>query len=300
MSAHRGGVPRKDARETRPNAVRSRIRGRVYRRRELGVFLRDDRACPGRRFRKVHSMTPLPPPIFQVGHLERLPLGTAYPAIVAHVGRLMTKLPGRPELVIDYTGVGRPVFDMFVYSGISPVGVVITSGGAVETHHRMTWSVPKLTLVSRLQALLHEGRLKILRELTEAETLVRELQDFRCEFTAAGHLTFNARTGKHDDLVLALAIAVWRAHGGGFPGWGVVEFTRRMALGAAASEPRYYVGVDLGQSRDPTAIAVVRRVELPGPVLEDDFGLKPKLNNARGSLEWQEEQRRLENKAAPE
>ena len=33
--------------------------------------------------------------------------------------------PGHPELVI---GVGRPVFDMFVYSGISPTGVVITSG----------------------------------------------------------------------------------------------------------------------------------------------------------------------------
>ena len=128
----------------------------------------------------------------------------------------------------------------------------------------MTWSVPKLTLVSRLQALLHEGRLKILRELTEAETLVRELKDFRCEFTAAGHLTFNARTGKHDDLVLGLAIAVWRAHGGGFPGWGVVEFTRRMAMGAAASEPRYFVGVDLGQSRDPTAIAIVRRVRRAG------------------------------------
>ena len=53
----------------------------------------------------------------------------------------------------------------------------------------------------------HEGRLKIPRELAEAETLVRELQDFRVEFTAAGHLTFNARCGKHDDLVLALAIA---------------------------------------------------------------------------------------------
>jgi hypothetical protein len=60
-------------------------------------------------------------------------------------------------------------------------------------------------------AAAHEGRLKILRELAEAETLVRELQDFRIEFTAAGHLTFNARSGKHDDLVLALAIAVWRA-----------------------------------------------------------------------------------------
>jgi hypothetical protein len=112
------------------------------------------------------------------------------------------------------------VFDLFVSRGISPVGIVITSGTA-ETHHRMTWSVPKLTLVSRLQALLHEGRLKILRELAEAESLVCELKDFRGEFTAAGHLTFNARTGKHDDLVLALAIAVWRAHGGGFVSWGV-------------------------------------------------------------------------------
>src|SRR5438132_13484668 len=65
-------------------------------------------------------MTPLPPPIFQVGHLERLPLGTTYPAIVAHVSRLLPKLPGHAELVIDFTGVGRPVFDMFVYSGISP------------------------------------------------------------------------------------------------------------------------------------------------------------------------------------
>ena len=92
---------------------------------------------------------------------------------------------------------------------------------------------------------------------------------------------------------------MWRAHGGGFPGWGVVEFTRRVAMGAAASEPRYYVGVDLGQSRDPTAIAIVRRVDLPRPVPEDDFGLKPKPNYARGSLEW-EEQRRRKAEAAPE
>src|SRR6188472_4247262 len=136
-------------------------------------------------------MTPQPPPIFQVGHLERLPLGTAYPGVVAHVGRLLTKLPGHSELVIDFTGVGRPVFDMFVYSGISPTGVLIT-GGTAETRDGLTCTVPKLTLVSRLQALLHEGRLKIQRELDEAETLVRELQDFRIDFTAAGHLTFNA------------------------------------------------------------------------------------------------------------
>jgi hypothetical protein len=202
--------------------------------------------------------------LFQVGHLERLPLGTTYPAIVAHVSRLLARLPGGTELVIDYTGVGRPVFDLFMHSGISPVGVLITAGTA-EAHDGIICSVPKLVLVSRLQALLHEGRLKILKDLPEAETLVRELQDFRVEYTAAGHLTFNARSGKHDDLVLALAIAAWRAHGGGTSYQGLLEFYRqqvaREMTGSAETPPRYFVGVDLGQSRDPTAIAVVRRVD---------------------------------------
>jgi hypothetical protein len=94
--------------------------------------------------------------IYQVGHLERVPLGTLYPGIVAHVRRLLGKLPNA-ALIIDYTGVGRPVFDLFTSAGISPVSVLIT-GGAVETHDGPIYGVPKLTLVSRLQALLHEGR----------------------------------------------------------------------------------------------------------------------------------------------
>jgi len=162
--------------------------------------------------------------IYQVGHIERLPLGTPYPSIVAHVGRLLGKLPAGTEIAIDLTGVGKPVFDLFRYAGISPIGVTITAGTA-ETRDGAVCSVPKLMLVSRLQALLHEGRLRIQRELSEAETLVRELQDFRCEYTAAGHLTFNARSGKHDDLVLALAIAIWRAHGGGMASFGILSIT---------------------------------------------------------------------------
>jgi hypothetical protein len=148
--------------------------------------------------------------IFQVGHLERLPLGTTYPAIVSYVGTLLRKLPGNPELVIDATGVGRPVFDMFVGAGVAPIGVMIT-GGSVETSAGHIHNVPKLTLISRIQSLLHEGTLKILRTLPEAETLVRELQDYRTEYSPTGHLTFNARVGRHDDLLLALAVAVWRA-----------------------------------------------------------------------------------------
>ena len=177
----------------------------------------------------------LPKAIFQVGHLERVPLGTPYPGIVAHARRLLGKLPAGTELVIDYTGVGRPIFDMFTYAGISPLGVLITAGIA-ETWEGAICSVPKLTLVSRLQALLHEGRLKILKELAEAETLVRELQEFRVEFTAAGHLTFNARSGKHDDLVLSLAIGVWRAHGAGSAGDSYFDWDLRLSAPLRGAE----------------------------------------------------------------
>src|SRR5262249_5031260 len=52
--------------------------------------------------------------IFQVGHLERLPLNTSYPNIVSRVLQQLKRPPlaGKSELVIDYTGVGRPVFDL--------------------------------------------------------------------------------------------------------------------------------------------------------------------------------------------
>ena len=71
------------------------------------------------------------------------------------------------------------------------------------------WSVPKAELVSKLQALLHAGQLRIAAGLPDAAVLARELQDFRVRFTEAGNATFNAREGAHDDLVLALALAVF-------------------------------------------------------------------------------------------
>ena len=43
-----------------------------------------------------------------VRHLERLPLGTPYPDAVKRIGEVVQTLPGA-ELVVDATGVGRPV-----------------------------------------------------------------------------------------------------------------------------------------------------------------------------------------------
>jgi hypothetical protein len=202
------------------------------------------------------------PSLFEVGFLQRLPLGTPYPEIVAHVGRILAHMPASTELIIDETGVGRPVADLFAYSGISPIRVQITAGTA-ETRDGMRYFVPKLVLISRLQALLHQGLLKIQRSLPEAEVLVRELQDFRVQYTATGNLTFNAREGKHDDLVLALAVACWRAYGDSMPFAGLYEYYRMQATGSPIAPPSYYLGLDLGQSRDPTALAIVKKIEAP-------------------------------------
>ena len=49
--------------------------------------------------------------------------------------------------------------------------------------------------------------------------------------TDSGYWRFGARSGKHDDLVLAVAIALWRAHGDTMSGGGVFEYYRRLAVG---------------------------------------------------------------------
>lgn len=151
-------------------------------------------------------------PLYQVRYLERLPLQMAYPDQIAYVGSLLRREPlasSTPDVLIDYTGVGRPVFDMFKQARTPRVkGVTITSGNNPE-RTPVGWSVPKTILVSHVQAKLHTGDLRIAKELSEAQTLTRELQDFRVRFTTAGNATFGAREGAHDDLVLAMAIAVF-------------------------------------------------------------------------------------------
>ena len=60
-------------------------------------------------------------------HLERLPLGMSYPAVVQHIKELMARPPlnghdqVKPaELVVDDSGVGRPVSDLLVDAGLKP------------------------------------------------------------------------------------------------------------------------------------------------------------------------------------
>jgi hypothetical protein len=183
--------------------------------------------------------------INRIGFLQRVPLRAPYPAIVGYVGRLLGKLPRDTELVIDYTGVGRPVFDMFAHSGVAPVGVLITGGAAVNWEGGIAF-VPKIVLVSRLTVLFHEGRLKVHKDLPEGRVLAEELRNFRAAYTEHGNLTFNARQGRHDDLLLATGLAAWYLEDNSQPGAGIRDYYAR-ATGCADAAERFAIGSTSGR-----------------------------------------------------
>ena len=53
------------------------------------------------------------------------------------------------------------------------------------------------------------GRFKVAKGLPLASALMGELQAFQVRLTAKGRDTYAAKAGKHDDLVMAVALAVW-------------------------------------------------------------------------------------------
>jgi hypothetical protein len=148
---------------------------------------------------------------------------------------------------------------------VTPVAVTLTGGDNVAWHNCNTVAVPKSTLVSRLVALVHGGEIVVHKSLTDWPVLRRELLNFRTEVTPAGGITWNAVSGQHDDLVIATALAAWRLEGKDSPSAGLFEFTRQRAfeLAGMVAPPRAVIGVDIGQSRDPTAICVMYRIDQP-------------------------------------
>jgi hypothetical protein len=157
---------------------------------------------------------------FALRYLRRWPLGTSYPQVVEDVAAVLAS-PGaggpdlRPYLVVDQTGVGAAVVDMFRRAELRAVlrPVLVTAGHQVLLGEDGALHVPKKELVSVLQKLLQTRRL-MFAPVPERDLLVKELQNFKVKVTAAGNETFlgDWREGQHDDLVLALGFACYFAH----------------------------------------------------------------------------------------
>jgi hypothetical protein len=155
---------------------------------------------------------------FDCRYLARLPLKLPYPEQVHRVKALMARPPLcgvdgiRPaELLVDATGVGLPVAQEFERAGLKPLKVLITSSEDRATYKNNAWHVSKALLVSNIDALLNNGELRFAKALSEAQQMETELKDFRRYVSAAGRSSWEARSGQHDDLVLAVGIAAWWA-----------------------------------------------------------------------------------------
>jgi len=140
-----------------------------------------------------------------VRYLERVPLGTPYPAVAERVRKIVQcgAIGGDAVLIVDATGVGRPVVDLLNAAKLRCEVVAVTiTGGEKAARSGDGWSVPKKDLMAGVQVLLEKEQLKIAKGLKAAGALVRELAEMRAD----------GREGReHDDLAIALALGCWRA-----------------------------------------------------------------------------------------
>lgn len=155
---------------------------------------------------------------YAVRAVESYPLGTPYTTVGEQVGvceQVRDVFAGPPlagtTLAVDHTGVGRAVFNSLQGLDIKADlrGVTNTNGerSSAEGH---AYHVPKRELVGTLVRVMQAGRLKIARGLRLRSALLEQLGNFRVKQRKSGHESFEAaRSADHDDIVLALMIAVW-------------------------------------------------------------------------------------------
>lgn len=151
----------------------------------------------------------------QVRHLQRFELGTKYTDVVGEVASIVRSAPLREMpavLLVDKTGVGAAVLDSFTHAGIGAVAITLHGGASVSRDpQRAGFRVPKRDLVTVAQVLLQNGRMKVAAGMSEAETLRRELLNFKVTIDPrTAHDSYSHwRENDHDDLVLAVSQAAW-------------------------------------------------------------------------------------------
>ena len=141
------------------------------------------------------------------------PLGTDYTDIVEN----LLDLPA-DVLVVDFGGVGRPVVDMLRkramlkrYQGkIKPVQLIGSSSRATRKQETRGahWNIPKIDVVTSIIT-AQQTRHLYLPDCPETGQLLEQLGVFQMKFTRAANLQFGNAPGGHDDLIIALGLALW-------------------------------------------------------------------------------------------
>lgn len=158
-------------------------------------------------------------PVLVLRSLVRLPLSTAYTRIPQEIKNLFTRYEAASpygvavktyrDLIVDAGGVGGGVLDIIrdaqstrYLPSLTLVPVFTSSGQEPGQTATGCYTVPKRDLFTAIRAAVEARTLLIPRRLPLAEDLFAEL---------AGLRQNGQSTAKHDDLAMALCLALWWA-----------------------------------------------------------------------------------------
>ncbi|MFW6084342.1 MAG: hypothetical protein ACODAA_03940 [Gemmatimonadota bacterium] len=159
------------------------------------------------------------PSEFHVRHLERLARGLPYARVVDRLINLHERIWAvDPFVVVDASGVGRPVVETLRERRVPIVAVQVT-GGHNETRtsgrgRNEDWNVSRTVLTEALTSAVYAGRLRLAADLGPAATLLtRELEDLQVRTSTGGRERIEVATGAdhHADAAFAVGLALWRA-----------------------------------------------------------------------------------------
>lgn len=145
---------------------------------------------------------------------KRWPLDTSYMTIIEDVKGIVARDGWRdPVLVTDASGVGQPVIDAMRKERLAcrVVPVTIVGGNSQRVDAEGYWWVAKSILVSGAKVALQRGELRV---AAKEKALLEELSNYTVKVTGGGNEVYNAPEGEHDDLVMALCLAIWYAYNG--------------------------------------------------------------------------------------
>jgi len=169
---------------------------------------------------------------YTVKTIKRLPLNTSYPAVAAYLATMLENplfANRKIRLLMDVTGVGRPVFDSLkskIFLRLNNAKITHDPSGGIEfkmsshsslqlkpinfvhgeKYNRSKGSLGKAFLVSRLQSILQEERFHA-PDIPEVVAMCEELMVYEIKVSDEGKDTYGASTGKHDDLATAAGLS---------------------------------------------------------------------------------------------
>jgi len=147
-----------------------------------------------------------------ISHMERFDIGTSYYNIAEQITGYFEdpRLKIRGKLIVDQTGVGKPVMDILRKFGMRPIGITITGGYDVNEDGHGGFNVPKRDLVSSLVSMYYGNLISIMKSLKAVEEFNKELQHFSVKQNRRGYETFEPDEDNiHDDLVISVALMAW-------------------------------------------------------------------------------------------